>query len=69
MLLQKDEKLTVLKAEMSLQEAVYREAHRQHKEARASFDRDVLELYKVRLMCVHVSGHVNMVSGHMIFIP
>lgn len=38
----------MLKAELSLQEAVYRDARKKHVDARERFDEDVKELYKVR---------------------
>lgn len=35
-----------MKAELGLQEALYREAHRKHVEAKESFDKELLELYQ-----------------------
>ena len=40
----------MLKVELTLQETAYREAHKQHVEAKENFDANVKELYKVGLM-------------------
>lgn len=48
-ILQNNERLAVLEAELSYQEVVYKEALKKHVEMKESFDRQVKDLYMVRL--------------------
>lgn len=48
-ILQNNERLAVLEAELSYQEIVYKEAQKKHVDMQESFDRQVKELYMVRL--------------------